>query len=206
VHNEKHISMRREVNVVEGIELHTGLLTPEEQQHVVDSVEQWVGLGKAGQLLGRTFSAPKKWLPGKGRMTIQFGCCYNYARDAQGRDPGIIPEEVVEPLPPLLRALCRRLTRWGILPAAREPNSAIINIYEAGDCIPPHVDHFDFVRPFCTISLVSTQCIMFAQASGAGEVAGRQLCSLQYATGAARISGCSSVSLCSFVPARLPMQ
>lgn len=29
--------------------------------------------GKAGQLLGRTFSAPKKWLPGKGRMTIQFG-------------------------------------------------------------------------------------------------------------------------------------
>lgn len=44
---------------------------------------------------------------------------------------GIIPEEVVEPMPPLLRALCRRLTRWGILPAAREPNSAIINIYEA---------------------------------------------------------------------------
>jgi len=34
-------------------------------------------------------------------------------------------------MPPLLRALCRRLTRWGILPAAREPNSAIINIYEA---------------------------------------------------------------------------
>jgi len=34
-----------------------------------------------------------------------------------------------------------------------------------GDCIPPHVDHFDFVRPFCTVSLLSTQCIMFAQAS-----------------------------------------
>lgn len=33
-------------------------------------------------------------------------------------------------MPPLLRALCRRLTRWGVLPAAREPDSAIINIYE----------------------------------------------------------------------------
>jgi hypothetical protein len=33
-------------------------------------------------------------------------------------------------MPPLLRALCRRLTRWGVLPAAREPNTAIINIYE----------------------------------------------------------------------------
>lgn len=44
--------------------------------------------GRAGQLLGRTFSAPKKWLPGKGRVTMQFGCCYNYATDAQGRPPG----------------------------------------------------------------------------------------------------------------------
>ena len=44
---------------------------------------------------------------------------------------GIIPDEVVEPMPLLLRALCRRLTRWGLLPAAKEPNSAIINIYEA---------------------------------------------------------------------------
>lgn len=43
---------------------------------------------------------------------------------------GIIPEEIVEPMPPVLRALCRRLTRWGVLPRATEPDSAIINIYE----------------------------------------------------------------------------
>ena len=176
--------------------------------------------GRAGRMRGRTFSAPKKWLPGKGRMTMQFGCCYNYATDSQGRPPGVPPppsfcccccswllggcltlcldalrrpslpvrplscrtapppcptclpvpapaaclpacpsclpatptfllmctclpahlpaclsagilaDEIVEPMPPLLRALCRRLTRWGVLPAAREPNTAIINIYE----------------------------------------------------------------------------
>lgn len=27
----------------------------------------------------RTYSEPHKWMRGKGRVTIQFGCCYNYA-------------------------------------------------------------------------------------------------------------------------------
>lgn len=27
----------------------------------------------------RTYTAPQKWMRGKGRVTIQFGCCYNYA-------------------------------------------------------------------------------------------------------------------------------
>ncbi|PSC76333.1 RNA demethylase ALKBH5 [Micractinium conductrix] len=166
---------RHTVNVVEGLELHRGVLTPAEQALVVDEVERWKALGTSGHLRGRTFSASKKWLPGKGRVTMQFGCCYNYARDQLGRDPGIIPDEVVEPMPLLLRALCRRLTRWGLLPAAKEPNSAIINIYEAGDCIPPHVDHFDFIRPFCTLSLLSEQSIMFGQRlapAGPGEFVG----------------------------------
>lgn len=29
------------------------------------------------------------------------------------------------------------------------------------DCIPPHIDHHDFSRPFCTVSLLSEQEIMF---------------------------------------------
>lgn len=65
-------------------------------------------------------------------------------------------------MPPVLRALCRRLTRWGVLPRAREPNSAIINVYEEGDAIPPHIDHHDFTRPFCTLSL-SEESILFSQ-------------------------------------------
>lgn len=28
---------------------------------------------------------------GKGRVTIQFGCCYNYAVDREGRQPGTPP-------------------------------------------------------------------------------------------------------------------
>lgn len=51
--------------------------------------------------------------------------------------------------------------RWGILPKNKEPDTAIINVYDVEDCIPPHIDHHDFDRPFCTISLLSQQNIMF---------------------------------------------
>ncbi|KAK9828875.1 hypothetical protein WJX72_002516 [[Myrmecia] bisecta] len=154
---------RRRVNVVDGLELHRNVLSLPEQEQLIECITGWVHDGREGRLRGRTFSAPRKWSPGKGRMTIQFGCCYNYAVDREGRKPGIIPEEVVEELPPVLVALCKRLVRWGVLPKALEPDSAIINVYEPGDCIPPHIDHHDFVRPFCTLSLLSQQSIMFGQ-------------------------------------------
>jgi alkylated DNA repair protein alkB family protein 5 len=74
---------------------------------------------------------------------------------------GIIPEEVVEPLPCVLVALVKRLVRWGILPKSKAPDTAIVNIYDVDDCIPPHIDHLDFDRPFVTLSLLSEQPIMF---------------------------------------------
>ena len=45
---------------------------------------------------------------------------------------GIIAEEVVEPMPVVLKALCRRLVRWRILPPDREPDTAIVNVYDTG--------------------------------------------------------------------------
>ncbi|XP_020596452.1 RNA demethylase ALKBH5-like [Phalaenopsis equestris] len=53
------------------------------------------------------------------------------------------------------------MVQWGIIPADCIPNSCIINIYEEGDCIPPHIDHHDFVRPFCTVSLILESSILF---------------------------------------------
>ena len=35
--------------------------------------------------------------------------------------------------------------------------------YSEGDCIPPHIDHHDFTRPFVTLSLLSEQEIVFGQ-------------------------------------------
>lgn len=41
------------------------------------------------------------------------------------------------------------------------PDSCIVNVYEEGDCIPPHIDNHDFVRPFCTVSFLSECDILF---------------------------------------------
>eukprot|EP01024_Parvocaulis_polyphysoides_P029723 TRINITY_DN26925_c0_g1_i1.p3 TRINITY_DN26925_c0_g1~~TRINITY_DN26925_c0_g1_i1.p3 ORF type:complete len:138 (+),score=4.20 TRINITY_DN26925_c0_g1_i1:148-561(+) len=64
-------------------------------------------------------------------------------------------------MPQFLVALSQRLLRWNILSRECPPDSAIINIYEEGDCIPPHVDNHDFARPFCTISLCCSTPMVF---------------------------------------------
>ncbi|KAK9034822.1 hypothetical protein V6N11_076879 [Hibiscus sabdariffa] len=88
---------------------------------------------------------------GKGRVTIQFGCCYNYAMDKSGNPP----------IPDLLKVIIRRLIRWHVRPLTCVPDSCIVNVYEEGDCIPPHIDNHDFVRPFCTVSFLSEYNIFF---------------------------------------------
>ncbi|EYU30802.1 hypothetical protein MIMGU_mgv1a012173mg [Erythranthe guttata] len=118
-------------------------------------------MGKKGQLKDRTYSAPVKWMRGKGRVTLQFGCCYNYALDRQGNPPGILKNGAVDPLPDLFKVMIRRLVRWNVLPPTCVPDSCIVNIYEKDDCIPPHIDNHDFVRPFCTVSFLSECEILF---------------------------------------------
>ncbi|EHA8590713.1 RNA demethylase ALKBH5 [Cocos nucifera] len=112
---------------------------------------------------------------GKGRVTIQFGCCYNYAVDKHGNPPGIIRDEEVDPMPPLLKSMIKRMVAWHVLPPTCIPNSCIINIYDKDDCIPPHIDHHDFVRPFCTVSFLSECNILFGgelKIMGPGEFSG----------------------------------
>lgn len=48
-----------------------------------------------------------------------------------------------------------------MLPPSCVPDSCIVNIYEVDDCIPPHIDSHDFVRPFCTVSFLSECEILF---------------------------------------------
>ena len=67
------------------------------------------------------------------------------------------------------------------------------------DCIPPHIDHHDFSRPFCTISLLSEQSIMFGHKLiplSAGEFVGATCESflLPLPTGASRLSSSPHVS------------
>ncbi|KAG4379297.1 hypothetical protein AAZX31_17G207000 [Glycine max] len=148
------------VNILEGLELHTGIFSAAEQKRIVNYVASLQEMGKKGELKERTFSAPQKWMRGKGRQTIQFGCCYNYA-DRDGNPPGILTNGMVDPIPDLFKVIIRRLVKWHVLPPTCVPDSCIVNIYEEGDCIPPHIDNHDFVRPFCTVSFLSECNIVF---------------------------------------------
>ncbi|KAL6524270.1 hypothetical protein OROGR_016704 [Orobanche gracilis] len=148
-------------NVLQGLELHTKVFTTDDQKKIVECVYDLQRKGQKGQLRERTYSEPTKWMRGKGRITIQFGCCYNYAVDRDGNPPGIIRDEEVDPLPPLFKQMIKKMVRWHVLPPSCVPNSCIVNIYEAGDCIPPHIDHHDFLRPFCTVSFLTECNILF---------------------------------------------
>ncbi|KAL3538554.1 hypothetical protein ACH5RR_001920 [Cinchona calisaya] len=149
------------MNVLQGLELHTGVFNSEEQRKIVDCVLNLQQKGQKGQLRERTYSEPRKWKRGKGRVTIQFGCCYNYEADSNGNPPGIVRDEEVDPLPPLFKEMIKRMVRWHVLSPNCVPDSCIVNIYDEGDCIPPHIDHHDFLRPFCTVSLLSECNILF---------------------------------------------
>lgn len=147
----------------------------------------------------RTYSEPRKWMRGKGRVTIQFGCCYNYAtvsrkfsilfydqirswqhtdfflKDKDGNLPGIVRSVEADPMPPLLISMIKRMVSWRVLPPTCVPNSCIINLYDKDDCIPPHIDHHDFLRPFCTVSFLSECNILFGanlKVLGPGEFSG----------------------------------
>ena len=73
--------------------------------------------GRGDHLPGRTFSAPRKWMKGKGRITIQYGVCYSYAH------PIGITNDVVEAMPKTLNSVIDRMVRWGVLPASVRPDS-----------------------------------------------------------------------------------
>ncbi|KAL1569740.1 mRNA N(6)-methyladenine demethylase [Salvia divinorum] len=149
------------VNILEGLELHKAIFSAAEQKRIVNHVEQLEEMGRNGQLKARTYTAPQKWMRGKGRITLQFGCCYNYATDKKGNPPGILKAEIVDPLPQLFKVMIKRLVRWHVLPPSCVPDSCIVNIYEEGDCIPPHIDNHEFFRPFCTVSFLSECDILF---------------------------------------------
>ncbi|KAL5707257.1 mRNA N(6)-methyladenine demethylase [Ranunculus cassubicifolius] len=138
------------LNVLQGLELYTRVFNDEDQKEIVEYVYNLQRLGQSRKFRERTYTEPRKWMRGKGRVTIHFVCCYNYAVSAE-----------VDPIPFLFKSMIRRMVKWRILPSTCIPNSCIVNIYDEGDCIPPHIDHHDLVRPFCTVSFLTEANILF---------------------------------------------
>ncbi|ESQ30609.1 hypothetical protein EUTSA_v10012104mg, partial [Eutrema salsugineum] len=143
------------VNILEGLELHSDVFNAAEQKRIVDKVCELQEKGRKGELK-RAFTAR-----GKGRSAIQFGACFNYRTSKAGNPAGILRHEAVDPLPCLFKVIIRRMVKWHVLPPTCVPDCCVVNIYDEGDCIPPHVDNHDFLRPFCTVSFLSECNILF---------------------------------------------
>lgn len=94
-------------------------------------------------------------------MTFYLIYICEILQDKNGNPPGIVRDEEVDPLPPVFKQMIKRMVRWNIVPSTCVPDSCIVNIYDVGDCIPPHIDHHDFVRPFYTVSFLNECKILF---------------------------------------------
>lgn len=96
-------------------------------------------------------------------------------QDRNGNPPGILQNELVDPIPHLFKIIIKRLVKWHVVSPTCVPDSCIVNIYDEGDCIPPHIDNHDFLRPFCTVSFLSECKILFGTSlkiEGPGEFSG----------------------------------
>ncbi|XP_020592998.1 RNA demethylase ALKBH5-like [Phalaenopsis equestris] len=143
------------------VNIYTSVFSENDEKWILDYVFDLQARGRAGLLRPRTYAEPRKWMHGKGRETIQCGRCYNFVEDRQGNPPGILRYDEVDSMPYVIKRMVKRLIRWSILLPDRILNSCIVNIYDEGSYIPPHIDHHDFVRPFCIVFFLSKSNILF---------------------------------------------
>jgi len=149
----EHIDGDR-VNVLEGLALHKEVIPVAMEKDLIAWTEMMMGRGRTGCLRGDTYLQstyldPITGARGEGRIVMQFGVFYDYAAHC------ICPELPVEEMDATLEALVDRLVSVGALPASVRPDTCIVNVYNKGDNIPPHIDHTDYPRPFSTLSLES---------------------------------------------------
>jgi alkylated DNA repair dioxygenase AlkB len=107
--------------------------------------------GRNGQLVGKTYTAPaNKWAERKqSREQLQYGVYTNSNR--------VQLTVNVLPLPALFEELLDHMVAHGVFAPGERPDSCVVNAYEAGMWLPPHVDSTSFARPFATMSLLSDQ-------------------------------------------------
>ena len=144
------------ISLLDGLVLHEDILTPDEQATLLHHVDTWVASGANGSLAGKSYEAPPdEWRKtGQGRVAILFGVHVKCNKVSNAN---------VEPLPPPLVQLLDKFQAANIFTHAERPDTACVNVYEAGAWLPPHVDSDAFDRPFCTVSLLSAQRAIFGE-------------------------------------------
>eukprot|EP00854_Cymbomonas_tetramitiformis_P000482 gene482-871_t len=140
-----------QVNILQGLHLYHELLSPIEQDGMVQLLRELQLLGEQHKLLGVTYDTSCRSARKKDPSSLHFGCFHSHKKPERGRQAEPVQEQV-EAMPTDLRALAERLSVWEIMPHL--PDSAVVHFYEKGDFTPPHLNHHDFKRPIVCISLL----------------------------------------------------
>ena len=157
-----HAAASAAASAAPGLDLFEDAVDGESAAEILDLVDAHIAQGRAGTLGCKSYVAPPAdWRrTGQGRETILFGVHVKCNK---------VQNAAVLPLPPLLEALLDRLEARGIFAASERPDTCCVNAYEAGSWLPPHVDSAAFDRPFCTLSLLSVQEVVFGEAIGGAD-------------------------------------
>jgi len=144
-------------NLLRGLALYHNVIDQKYESFLVNFINEQLARGKRKELKGATYVPAHKG--SKRGAQLHYGIFCNYAdNSAGGKD--------VEPLPEVLLDLSSTLITEGIIPPNLKPNTAVVNVYEEGDQLQPHVDSKDFLRPICTISLLSEADVVFGDNGG----------------------------------------
>ncbi|PKU65928.1 alkylated DNA repair protein alkB 5 [Dendrobium catenatum] len=165
------------VNILEGIELHTGVFSAAEQKKIVNFVYELEMKGRNYELDGKNTSPKSKHIPKN--LIPEIICAKQVPQsnlDKQNENPsGILRNSTANPIPNIFKLMIKRLIGWHVMPVSCVPDSCSVNIYEPGYSVQPNIESHDFVRPFCTVSFLSECNMVFGfnlQVADAGEVKG----------------------------------
>ena len=144
--------MDGKVDVLEGLVMHREVISEEFEEELIAFVQTQCERGRDGELKKPTYlRASGARSQGNQREAIMYGGFFDFNRARPGKR-GLVPS-----FPPILERLVDHLVNNNYLPSEVRPDSCIINRYDRGDCIPPHVDHSSYYRPISTLSLLGEE-------------------------------------------------
>jgi len=145
-------------NLLKGLTRFDNVITPSEETHLANFVADQLQKGRKSELRGSTLVVPPR---GSRHPTqLQYGIAYNY------QDHSVGGRHQVEVMPAVLEELVQKLIAEGIVSASQKPNTAVVNVYDEGCSLPPHIDSKSFTRPICTVSLNADADMLFGEKAG----------------------------------------
>mmetsp|Transcript_492 Transcript_492/g.984 ORF Transcript_492/g.984 Transcript_492/m.984 type:complete len:357 (+) Transcript_492:245-1315(+) len=144
--------MDSKIDVLEGLVMHKKVISEQFENELIEFVQMQCESGRRGELKKPIYIRPSgARSQGNKREAIMYGGFFDFNRARPGKR-GLVP-----PFPPILDRLVDHLISNNYLPEEVRPDSCIINQYDVGDCIPPHVDHSSYYRPISTLSLLGEE-------------------------------------------------